>query len=224
MRRTLSARFSNYVIAIVAGLVATSSVVIAAQQATGAPRMVSQSVRAGNEAWRRIQASAPYEWEGDVEGRAEWTLQNYGRFLEEHPRHPRAPEAMLSVATAIWARGGYPELFHYIFAPTWEEHNEKERYLSQWFDTRGFGGGLGEAMKKEPEAAVRAREMFVALAEKYPASRSAVTARYYSAVILDYCLNDGPNAVAAYEAFIRKHPTAAPHVGKARARIAALRR
>ena len=65
-----------------------------------------QAVRAGNEAWERIRKSAPDEWEGDIEAIAEWTLGNYGTFLEEYPSHPLAAEAMLKVATAIWAEGG----------------------------------------------------------------------------------------------------------------------
>jgi hypothetical protein len=187
------------------------------------PGQKRDPVRAGNDEWQRIRKSAPYEWEGDIEGIAEWTLSNYGRFLEDYPTHSLAPEAMLNVATAIWARGGYPELFHYIIAPTWEAHQAKTRLLNQWFDTSGFGGGLGRVVKQEPEAAIRAREMFVALAAKYPASESAVMARYFSAVILDYCLNDGPKAVAEYQAFVKKHPTVSPYAGKARRRITALR-
>ena len=96
--------------------------------------------------------------------------------------------------------------------------------MSQWFDTNGFGGGLGQPVKQEPKAAARAREMFVALAAKYPSSKSAVMARYYSAVILDYCLNEGPKAAAEDRVFVQKHPSAAPYTGKAKRRITALSR
>jgi hypothetical protein len=180
------------------------------------------SVRAGNAEWQRIRRSAPYEWEGDIEAIAEWTLRNYRKFLEEYPDHPLAAEAMFNVATATWASGGYPEPFHYIIAATWEEHAAKTRHLNQWFDTRGFGGGLDRVRTQDPDAARRAREMFIALAGKYPSSRSAMMARYYSAVILDYCLNDSANAVVEFRAFVKKHPMAAPYASKTKRRIAAL--
>jgi hypothetical protein len=115
-------------------------------------------------------------------------------------------------------------LFHYIIAPTWEEHAEKTRLLNQWFDTRGFGGGLGRSVKQGVGQAIRAREMFVALLETYPSSRSALMATYYSAVILDYCQNDPPRAIAEYKAFLNDHPQAAPYAEKARRRISALSR
>jgi hypothetical protein len=175
------------------------------------------------QAWDRIRKSAPYEWEGDIDAIAEWTLGNYGKFIDDYPSHPLAAEAMLNVARATWASGGYPELFYYIIAPTWAEHEAKTRHLSQWFDTSGFGGGLGTAAKQDPQAAARARESFVALAAKFPSSAAAVTARYYSAVILDYCLNDTVKAIAEYEAFVKRHPTSADAV-RARRRITALRR
>lgn len=178
----------------------------------------------GNDAWEAIRKSAPYEWEGDLEAIAEWTLGNYGKFLKEYPSHPLAAEAMLNIGKATWARGGYPELFGYIIAPTWAEHDAKTRYLEQWFDTGGFGGGLGRAAKQDTTAAVRAREIFVALAAGFPSSTSAVSARYYSAVILDYCLNDVDRALSEYLAFVKEHPTAEPHARKARSRLAALRR
>jgi hypothetical protein len=181
-------------------------------------------LRAGDDEWRRIPKSAPYEWEGDIEGRAQWVLANYGKFVEAYPTHPRAPEAMLNVATAIWAKGGYIELFNYVHAPTWEEHDAKKRELEQWFDTSGFGGGLGPTPAREPEAAARAREMFAALVSKYPSSESAAMARYYSAVILDCCLNDRANALAEYRAFVKRHPNLAPFSNKAMRRIAMLNR
>jgi hypothetical protein len=181
------------------------------------------AARDAEDAWQRIRKSAPYEWEGDVDAIAEWTLSNYGKFLEDYPTHPLAAEAMLNVATATWGSGGYPELFNYIIAPTWAEHAAKTRHLSQWFDTSGFGGGLGTVAKQDPQAAVRARESFVALAAKFPTSAAAVTARYYSAVILDYCLNDAVKAIAEYQAFVKRHPTSA-YADRARRRIAALRR
>jgi hypothetical protein len=95
--------------------------------------------------------------------------------------------------------------------------------LSQWFDTSGFGGGLGQSEKQDPAAAASARDMFISLAAKYPSSKSAVIARYYSAVILDYCLADATRAVSEYRAFVKRHPTAS-QAGKAKRRIAALSR
>jgi DNA-binding beta-propeller fold protein YncE len=43
-------------------------------------------------------------------------------------------------------------------------------------------------------------------------------------VILDYCLNDRPQAVAEYQAFVKRHPTTALYTAKARRRITALSR
>jgi len=173
--------------------------------------------RAGDDEWQRIRKSAPYEWEGDTHGIAEWTLTNYGKFVETYPGHPLAHEAMLHVATAIWGEGGYTEVFGYVTAPTWNEYEAKKRRLEQWFNTSGFGGGIGARPTQEREAAIRARQMFLDLTGKYPSSESAVTARYYSAVILDYCLNDTTGALAEYQAFVTRYPTAAAYAAKARA-------
>jgi hypothetical protein len=48
-------------------------------------------------------------------------------------------------------------------------------------------------------------------------------ARYYSAVILDYCLKDAKRALVEYDAFLKTHPTLDPYVTRASGRIAALR-
>ena len=193
-------------------------------RAVEVPTQVPEADRAGYLAWNRIVDSEP-EWEGDIEGQAEWTLRNYGDFLKEHPRHALAGEAMFKVATATWAKGGYPEVFHIIITQgTWVDWKAKQRYLDQWFDTSGFGGGVGwpVMVKQDAKQAVRAREIFRKLVAKYPSAKSAVTAKYYSAVILDYCLNDRRNALVEYRAFVDKHSDAAPLAEKARRRIAVL--
>ena len=103
------------------------------------PSTQSAGIAAGDAEFRRIVAGGVREWEGDVHGRAAWALESYGAFLKQFPQHPRAGEALFGVAEATWARGGYPELFHYIFTPGgWADWNARAQYLEQWFDTRGF--------------------------------------------------------------------------------------
>jgi dienelactone hydrolase len=177
-----------------------------------------------DEAWTSIRASAPYEWEGDIDGKAAWTMKHYGQFLRDYPDHVLAADAMFEMAVAIWASAGYPELFHYLIAPTRAERDAKGRQLQQWFDTRGFGGGVVPSVAKPDLAgARRAREMFRDLVAKYPSARPVGMARYYSAVILDYCFDDRPNAIAEYETFLEEHHTMEPFVGKAKRRIEVLR-
>jgi hypothetical protein len=189
------------------------------------PPQVSKAERAGYDAWNRIADSEP-EWEGNIEGQVEWTLRNYGDFLKKYPRHKLAGEAMFKVATATWAKGGYPESFHIIITQgTWDDWEVKKRYLDQWFDTSGFGGGVGwpVTIKQDAKQAVRARGIFRKLVAKYPSAKSATIAKYYSAVILDHCLNDRRNALVEYQAFVDKHSDAAPFAEKAKRRIELLR-
>ena len=189
------------------------------------PTAQSNAVAAGEAEFRRIVADGVREWEGDVEGRATWALDSYGGFLKKYPQHPRAGEALFAMAEAIWARGGYPELFHYILTPgTWADWKVRAQYLDQWFDTRGFGGGVNAPpMTPNPKEAARAREMFGEILTKHPKSPAVPMAMYYRAVILDYCLNDPRAALVEYEAFLRKYPTLAPSAEKARARIKAIK-
>lgn len=194
-----------------------------------APRSVSStqstSITAGETAFRRIVADGVREWEGDIEGRATWALDTYGDFLRQFPQHPRAGEALFAIAEATWARGGYPELFHYVMTPgTWADWKAKAQYLEQWFDTRGFGGGLA-APPKPPNSkeAARAREIFGEVLTKYPDSRAVPMSMYYRAVISDYCLNDARAALVDYEAFVQKYPSLVTYSQKARARIKALK-
>jgi hypothetical protein len=137
-----------------------------------------------------------------------------------------AGDALFKVAEATWARGGYPEVFHYILTPgNWDAWKAKAQYLEQWFDTRGFGGGIGiGAIVDSPDSkqALRARELFLEVITKYPSSQSAPMAAYYSAVILDYCLNDHQRAVVEYETFVRKYPHLTQFVEKANRRITSL--
>jgi outer membrane protein assembly factor BamD (BamD/ComL family) len=129
------------------------------------------------------------------------------------------------MAEARWARGGYPELFHYILTPgDWDDWNAKAQYLEQWFDTSGFGGGIHAIVdKQDPRQAASARKLFRRVVTQYPSSQSASLAAYYGAVILDYCLNEHHRAIMEYGAFVLMHPDADPFVEKANRRIAALR-
>jgi tetratricopeptide (TPR) repeat protein len=176
------------------------------------------SVVSGEAAWKLIAFSAPYEWEGDIEARTEWTLKHYGAFLQTYPGHARSGEALYQIATATWASGGYPEAYDYMFAPAgWSTLGPKRQQLEQWFDTRGFGGGVGPLTNPKPE---EAKEVVT----KHPTSRAAPMAQYYAAVILDYCLSDRTRALFEFEAFLGKYPQIEPFATKARARVAVLRR
>ena len=48
-------------------------------------------------------------------------------------------------------------------------------------------------------------------------------ARYYTAVIYDYCLKDPAHAIPAFEVFLAAHKDMHPFADKATARLAALR-
>ena len=52
---------------------------------------------------------------------------------------------------------------------------------------------------------------------------SAALAKYYVAVIDDYCLKNTPSALRSYERFVHQNPNANPYVDKAKQRIAVLR-
>jgi hypothetical protein len=191
-------------------------------QAAPAPRRNDDT---GEAAWLRIVESEPSEREGDVEGEAQWRLEKYGNFLRQFPRHQRSGDALFKVAEATWARAGYPEAFHYIFAVDgWDAWKKKANYLDQWFQTDEFGGGKVIGRKEDRKQAAAARELFLKVVKEYPSSFSAPMAQYYAAVILDRCLDAGVQAVKEYEVFIRQHPDQRVWVGKARQRIVALTR
>ena len=64
--------------------------------------------------------------------------------------------------------------------------------------------------------------MFQQIVTAYPTSASVPMARYYIAVIYDYCLGDKAHAIPAFEAFLAAHADS-PYAAKAGARLAALR-
>ena len=183
---------------------------------------------AGFAADRLISLSEPYEWEGDYKAQATWMLEKYGTFLASFPTHELSGEAMFKMGIATWALAGYPELFRIIFISTeqrgsglWTALQDRSRELEQWFDMRGFGGGLG-SVTPVPSGAAKALAAFQDLLSRYPATKSAGMARYYCAVILDFCLGDRPKALAEYKAFVSQYPQIELFVEKARRRIAAL--
>ena len=184
------------------------------------------TVLAGNAQWRLIALSAPYEWEGNVTGMAQWLTRKFGDFLSDYPSHPHAGEALFNVARARWAAAGYPEVFGYIFTPGgWPAWRARAAVLDAWFDTRGFGGGAGgPVLPVNRDETLRALAMFKDVVTRYPTSPAAAEAQYDAAVILDYCLNDKARAIVDFEAFLTLAPQLEPFATKARARLTALRR
>ena len=181
---------------------------------------------AGRAAWKLIGFSQPYEWEGDWQGKAEWVLEQHGSFIKTYPRHELVGEALFKMAVATWAKAGYPELYGYIirpegWGPAWLTRKDQ---LEQWFDTRGFGGGQGELVAQHPEQTLEARRVFQDLLRRYPQTQSAAMAKYYIAVISDYCLQDAKAALSDYDAFVSQYPSATPYTAKATQRISFLRR
>jgi outer membrane protein assembly factor BamD (BamD/ComL family) len=176
---------------------------------------------AGRAAWRLIDLSAPYEWEGDWMGISKWLLDNHRRFLAPYPRHAFAGEARFQIAIATWGAAGYPEVFDYVFPVSGLDYSAHRKLLEQWFDTRGFGGGNTNPVTQDPAAAARAIPLFEDVVDHFPTTASAGLAAYYIGVIYDLCLNDQTHALAAFRRFANAYP-ANPNVGRARKRIAAL--
>jgi outer membrane protein assembly factor BamD (BamD/ComL family) len=58
---------------------------------------------------------------------------------------------------------------------------------------------------------------------RYPRTPFAAQAKYYVAVIDDYCLKDTKSALRAYDSFLRQYPNAKPYTEKARQRLTVLR-
>jgi hypothetical protein len=111
-------------------------------------------------------------------------------------------------------------VYHYFDAPNREAYEARRLALAVWFDTSGFGGGIGgTGLPQHPEQTSEPLKLFRQVVAEYPATESAAMAQYYVAVILDYCLGQIAAARPEYETFIRKHPKAEPWVTKARARI-----
>jgi tetratricopeptide (TPR) repeat protein len=180
---------------------------------------------AGKAAWRLIDFSHPYEWDGDWQGRADWMLEQYGVFVNTYPDHEYTGEALFKMGVATWVKAGYPELYHYIIVPegfgtAWQA---KKTALEQWFDTGGFGGGKGELVAQHPEQTLDARRMFQDVVSRFPQTQSAAMAKFYIAVISDYCLKDTKAALSEYGDFVRQYPRATPYIDKAKQRIALLR-
>jgi tetratricopeptide (TPR) repeat protein len=178
------------------------------------------SAAAGSAAWRLIAFTEPYEWEGNWEARAEWNITEYGAFRDRYPSHELVGEALFRIATARWAQAGYPEAYHYIFAPDLDALRTRERALGAWFDIPFSGVGVGgPVVPQHPDQTATALTLFREVVAKYSATESAAMAQYYVAVILDYCLGQPAPARREYEAFMRKYPKTEPYVGKARERL-----
>jgi hypothetical protein len=113
---------------------------------------------------------------------------------------------------------GYHELFGYIDAPkgTWASWKVEQAYLEQWFDASGFGGGIAfMPATHRPQDTRKALRIFREVYTQHPQTQSAAMARYYSAVILDYCLKDLKAALADYEAFLKMRPASDPFAVRA---------
>jgi tetratricopeptide (TPR) repeat protein len=192
-----------------------------AQQAYEAAVAIAPgSASAGFAAWRLIAFSEPYEWEGDWEAQSAWNITEYSTFRDRYPTHELAGEALFRIALAKWVQAGYTEVYHYFDAPNREAYEARRLALAVWFDTSGFGGGIGgTGLPQHPEQTSEPLKLFRQVVAEYPATESAAMAQYYVAVILDYCLGQIAAARPEYETFIRKHPKAEPWVTKARARI-----
>ena len=76
---------------------------------------------------------------------------------------------------------------------------------------------------QHPELTPEARRRFQDVVSRYPKTASAALAKYYVAVIDDYCLKNTPSALRSYERFVHQNPNANPYVDKAKQRIAVLR-
>jgi outer membrane protein assembly factor BamD (BamD/ComL family) len=95
--------------------------------------------------------------------------------------------------------------------------------LKQVFDTSGFDGGAGELIEQHPELTPAARQLLMDVVSRYPRTPFAAQAKYYVAVIDDYCLKDTKSALRAYDSFLRQYPNAKPYTEKARQRLTVLR-
>jgi tetratricopeptide (TPR) repeat protein len=176
---------------------------------------------AGQAAWRLIDFSAPYEWEGQWEDRAKWSLEKFGGFVSAYPAHEFTSAALFAVAEATWVTAGYPEVYHYAITPG--DWNARKRELSTWFDTGGFGGGGGQLPLQHPDQTPTARQLFQDIVNKYPHDKCAPMAAYYVAVIDDYCLKDTKRALIEYERFLAAYPDTKVFAEKARLRVNGLR-
>jgi outer membrane protein assembly factor BamD (BamD/ComL family) len=175
---------------------------------------------AGYAAWRLIELGAPRDgYEGDWEGAADGWLGEFGDFLEKYPHHPLAGEAIFNTALARWIKAGYPEVMGYLQEGA--DLDVSRARIETWFDTSGFGG-LVPRTARHPEATGTALKMFRSVAINYPNTKSAASARYYAAVLLDWCLDDKKAAIAEYRRLVARYPNAAPFADKARARIKSL--
>jgi hypothetical protein len=143
---------------------------------------------------------------------------------ERHSSGSTEPGCMNVTGRAASARAGYPEVFGYIESRgTPEDWKREKEYLSQWFETSGFGGGVGIITpKRHPRETVKALQIFREVVTKYPRTRSAPMAQYYSAVIFDYCLNGANNAVRQYNIFLQNVPNGDSYVDRAKKRVAEL--
>jgi tetratricopeptide (TPR) repeat protein len=179
---------------------------------------------AGQAAWRLIEFSAPYEWEGRWEDKAKWSLEKFGGFVSAYPTHEFTSAALFAVAEATWVTAGYPEVYHYAFTPG--DWNARRKELSTWFDTDGFGGGREQLPVQHPDQTPAARQLFQDIVNKYPHDRCAPLAAYYVAVIDDYCLKDTKRALIEYERFLAAYPDTKDtkvFAEKARMRVNSLR-
>jgi hypothetical protein len=181
-----------------------------------------RSKPAGDAAWALMNLP-PGEGGGGIEGAVELDLTNYGAFVETYPRHEMVGEALFKIAIARWYKAGYTEVLQQITrSATTEQGRQRRAYLSQWF-VDNFFEDLGEERARRPSEARDVRSIFRDIVARYPTTKAAPMAQYYSAVILDYCLHDVKNALDDYNAFLTKFNGEPPFVERAKKRVTALR-
>ena len=97
-----------------------------------------------------------------------------------------------------------------------------EKALEPWFDTSGVGGEVDMGPPDSAKARA-AQATFQRIVDKYPTSRSAPMARYWVAVIYDYCFGRRCERRSSVSGrFSPAHGALEPYAAKAKRRLAAL--
>jgi tetratricopeptide (TPR) repeat protein len=180
---------------------------------------------AGHAAWQLIPMSAPYEWEGDWQAQAAWTVEKYGAFLKSYPDHELAGEARFEIAMARWAQAGYPEVYRLILvpeSPPWPAFKKRQAELDAWFEAAKFGGGHGATVAQHVLQLPPVVDELRAIVADHPKTPSAPMAQYWIAVILDYGLDRPADARVEYQKFLKTSPKLEPYATKAQRRLAAV--